>query len=158
LLVAKFGKPYLKDNQNEFLKTLAYESLNDLFVKSKKSRTYFLTKVKPEKQPETPETEPKSETKVDKLKKRKKQTSIEDSTSYSSDFTSTAFIRLFRVPEFERALKVASINSLRPETEPKAKLSWAEKDKAKQRIKKPRGSRGHRHLDYAKSNLYRTCF
>jgi hypothetical protein len=126
---------YLKDNQNEFLKTLAYESLNDLFVKSKKSRTYFLTKVKPEKQPETPETEPKSETKVDKLKKRKKQTSIEDSTSYSSDFTSTAFIRLFRVPEFERALKVASINSLRPETEPKAKLSWAEKDKAKQRIK-----------------------
>lgn len=124
---------YLKDKQNQFLKTLARESLNDVFGLSKKSRTYFLTKTKPEKLPNIEDSESTKETKVDKVKKRKKQTSIEDSTSFSSDFTSSAFINLFKVNEFERALKIASVS--KAEVVPIVKLTHAEKLKAKEKIK-----------------------
>jgi Zn-dependent protease with chaperone function len=98
-------KYYLENKEDDFLKTLAYESLTDVFLKAKLTKTYF-DKTYKSKSKDVSNDMDKKETKVEKLKKKKQKIIEEndDTINYSKHYLSRAYINLYKNNEFQKAI------------------------------------------------------
>jgi hypothetical protein len=103
---------HLENQDDKFIKTLAYESLSDVFKKAKMNRSYFtktITKTVKDTKKETEDSN-RQQTKIEKLKNKKKKMKVTntDTSYYSTDYSSLAYITLFKNSAFEKALKELS--------------------------------------------------
>ena len=113
---------YLENKSDDFIKKLAYESLSDVFKGARLSRSFFNENIG-----ETSTYDPdKKDTKIEKIKKRKKKPKVLDTLNYSGNYISNAYIELYKNPEFKKA--IAELSHVREsdaeevETKPKKKM------------------------------------